>query len=402
MVGFILFFCVVAFLAIIFVPLWAKINAGDYILTDRQGDLRGPFVSGGYKVDGERKIVIRGPGEKPSLFSEIFGGLQIVGIRGLDKIFKYKLRWIGFKLADGKLVEHFYDEELTRGFCRPENYPIHVDNVQTKLPERIPVNLIFLFTLEIEDPIKLHTMAPENWVENVQAQITSIMAEWVRSSKTFDELLGLNKGVNEDMWEEIKQEPYIKFLRKEWGVKVTEKEDIGTKGEQRAFGGIRLFQISMTEEYQRALAKQKQEELLAKGKAAETMGAVLEMMAISSGLSRKQVQKEIRQNKKMRKEFLAISRDLTIRALGLKGGAYLDIRVDGAEGIEKSALNFLGAFGKLDLVKKGGNKSKKKSEKEEDGNDDDDEGEGEVSVTQEDIEKGGDNLREFYQGRETR
>ncbi|HDZ54258.1 MAG TPA: hypothetical protein ENI19_01035 [Candidatus Nealsonbacteria bacterium] len=93
-------------------------------------------------------------------------------------------------------------------------------------------------------------------------------------------------------------------------------------------------------------------------RATETVGTVIEMMAQSRGKSLQEVQAEIEADPDARKEFLALSKDLIVRRMGLDKNAYLDIRVEGADGIEKSLLNLVAAWQRMP----GGGKEKEEKE----------------------------------------
>jgi len=80
--------------------------------------------------------------------------------------------------------------------------------------------------------------------------------------------------------------------------------------------------------------------------AMETVGAVIHMMAESRGLSPEEIQEKINKSTRMQKEFRELSKDLIIREMGIKGGAYVDIRVQGAEGLERMLLNTLAVWQK--------------------------------------------------------
>jgi hypothetical protein len=104
----------------------------------------------------------------------------------------------------------------------------------------------------------------------------------------------------------------------------------------------------------------------AQQRAIETVGTVVRMMAEARGKNLKQMQKEINTDPGLVKEFLALSKDLITREMSLKRGALIDIRVDGAEGIEKSMLNAFALWQKMSQGAKDKSTAEKlKTEKKE-------------------------------------
>jgi regulator of protease activity HflC (stomatin/prohibitin superfamily) len=86
----------------------------------------------------------------------------------------------------------------------------------------------------------------------------------------------------------------------------------------------------------------------AEQRATETVGTVLKMMAKSRGKKVEEITEEIDQDGEgLKKEFVDLSKDLVVREIALKRGAYVDIRVEGATGIEKVILNALAAWQRM-------------------------------------------------------
>lgn len=102
----------------------------------------------------------------------------------------------------------------------------------------------------------------------------------------------------------------------------------------------------------------------AQQRAKETVGTVIEMMAKSRGIDPEKIQKEINENEEMKKEFLALSKDLITREIALKRGAYVDIRVEGATGLEKAILNALAAWKRMPMGSPGESSAKEPTKEE--------------------------------------
>ncbi|MBU3924416.1 hypothetical protein KJ854_00590, partial [Patescibacteria group bacterium] len=183
------------------------------------------------------------------------------------------------------------------------------------------------------NPYKVLFVAPFNWVENVMIRLNALFRDWT-GRKTLDQILEVEENP-EELWREIGENELIRdTFGKEWGVGV-EKH------------GVQIRKVDMPPEYQEAAAKEKKQELEAAGRAAETVGTVLAMMAYSRGITIKKIQEEIQGDTEKQKEFLVIAKDLVTRKIGIEGGSYLDIRVQGAEGLERMFLNALSAWQRM-------------------------------------------------------
>ena len=85
----------------------------------------------------------------------------------------------------------------------------------------------------------------------------------------------------------------------------------------------------------------------AKQRAIETIGSVIEMMAGTRGKTPEEIQKLIDGDDDLKKEFLRMSEDLIKRRMAIDGKSFVDIRVDGAEGLEKLVLSALAAWQRI-------------------------------------------------------
>ena len=92
--------------------------------------------------------------------------------------------------------------------------------------------------------------------------------------------------------------------------------------------------------------------------AEKTVGSVMEMMKKETGMTRKQIEKELKENPeqfiKDHEDLWQKSWDLLHRNMAIKGGSFVDIRVDGANlgEIEKGILEFLGVKARMPQGKK--------------------------------------------------
>ena len=131
---------------------------------------------------------------------------------------------------------------------------------------------------------------------------------------------------------------------------------------------LAIEEIKLPENIEESLSKVEREkfeseaaEYTAKKRAIETIKMVLQSMAQSRGKSIEEIQKEIDKDPKLREEFLKNAIDLLQRQIAIDGKSFIDIRVQGAEGLEKMILEALALWKKLTKEKE-----KRKEDKKED------------------------------------
>lgn len=86
---------------------------------------------------------------------------------------------------------------------------------------------------------------------------------------------------------------------------------------------------------------------LARGRANETIGTVIESMAKSRGKSPKEIQRLIERDPELQREFINMAKDLITRSMAIDGKSFVDIRVDGANGVETTLLDLLAAWKRM-------------------------------------------------------
>lgn len=266
------------------------------------------------------------------------GGLRFYGIWPIWDILIYTLRWHDLQRTGGGEVETpvFHEEVLDYVLLRPDVYWTKVLRAETGGEERIPLDVEFLTTMKVVNPYKVIFVAPISWVENVLLRLAPIYRGLI-ASKSLDELLAL-KGKGEQIQDALMRDGKFNLIKdvleQEWGIKIEEN-------------GIQIKDIDLPKDYQDAAAAQRRQQLEAGGRAAEAIGTVISMMAQARGKTEEEIKKEINRNKTMRREFLDLAKDLAVRKLGIEGRSYLDIRVQGAKGLERMILNSLAAWQRM-------------------------------------------------------
>jgi len=340
-------------LIVIFLPKITVVEEGTVKIVIRLGQYLKPLIAWkGRVIDKDGNVV---KGEE----THLLGGLRLAGFYWIDDIYEYKFRWLSLELVDGQEKIVFHEKKLDYIFVRPDVYPVEQKGAETKPPERIALDNVWLATIRVVNPYKALFDAPSNWNENVLSKLEALLRGWV-GMHDFDEILNILGTKKSAPWDDLKDEDLlVEKFEKEWGIKIEEK-------------GIEIKKVTPPKYIEESASRQRQQELEAAGTAASTVGAVIAQMSVARGKTQKEIQVEIEKDENLKREFLDIAKDLTIRQMGIKGKAYVDIRVPaGIGGLEKTILEALAAFTRMptggqssDGPQKGSDKEKRKDTKD--------------------------------------
>jgi len=122
---------------------------------------------------------------------------------------------------------------------------------------------------------------------------------------------------------------------------------------------LTIKEIRLPRELEKALPRVDEERLklegsmfLAKREGVEQVGSVLEAFALAKGMKVEEVQKKISSDPNLEREFLDYAKDLNLRIEEAERGSFFHIKVDGAEGIEKTILEAIGLIKRSDKKRK--------------------------------------------------
>jgi hypothetical protein len=268
-----------------------------------------------------------GKEENTAWSQKIFGGL-IVYFWPFQRIHRYRHRWTDIRLKDSKMVIEYHEEEnFNHVLLKPAVYAFNLTAVETKPPERIPVDVLVLVTLRIRNPYLFLFVAPPTPVEDILARISAETRALVTSCE-IDDLLQL-KGAS--LWDLLRGAKVIEDTLVKWGACLAEK-------------GIELQAIGLPPEYQAAAAAKRKNQLLAEGRAEEIMGTVISAVARAEGRSEKDIQDEFRGDPGSfyQKHQSIINNIMTKLAMEVRG--YLKIEVPGATGLGGDLLRLIAAW----------------------------------------------------------
>ena len=300
-----------------------------------------------------------GKNKKNWAFGKIFGGLYFY-IWPLYNIYKYPLRWSDLRRVDeveGKIEKpQFHDEkERDHVMLKAAVYWTKVFQVETRPPERIPLNVEILMTIRVINPFRFLFIAPPTPLEDVFARVEALMRPRI-TSLFLDEVLYL-KGKSEVLWNGekkitgLKEERFIKITLPKWGMEIAEQ-------------GIDMKKIDLSSDYQKAAAAEKEKEMQSSGRAEEIMGTTISSVAIAGGVKKKEVQKEFKEDPVAFYERHRPIVDNTMSKLAMEEKASVRIETPGATGIKGDVLDLLAAFKRMPMGKQPEEKEKKKEGEE--------------------------------------
>ncbi len=294
----------------------------------------------GHYLDQKWNVVTEAPSEKSTkIFPlQLIGGLWLYGIWPFHQIYEYPLRWKHLKFEKEGYRVSFHDEVLDYVWLKPDVYFISIKGAETAPPERIPVDLEIAITMRVVNPYNFCFVAPSQPWEDISLRLEGAIRDEVANMKIDEvfklkgEELYVENRVREGKIELEKKKLFSETLQK-WGIEVADR-------------GVQILSIS-SPRYAEALARQKEEELEAKGKAAKLMGVLVEAVKRQYGVEEDKDVKEVLEKEEV-KEFLKETfRDLIVREMMLEKEAVKKIEVEGGGDIEKAILSILGLMKKI-------------------------------------------------------
>ncbi len=198
----------------------------------------------GHTLDSEWNVVSDGTEVGGRAYREPwhpFGGLRVYGLWPLWDVYVYRLRWHDVHMTGGaERAERsvFHDENLDYVLLRPDVYWYELIRAETggpaeQEPERIPLNVEFLVTMQVVNPYRAIFVAPIDWVENLMTRLAPVYRGFV-ASRTLDQLLRI-RGSGTEIWDALSNSEDFRLLHEtfehEWGIQIVKNgiqiKDIG-------------------------------------------------------------------------------------------------------------------------------------------------------------------------------
>lgn len=272
------------------------------------------------------------------------GGLRFYGLWPIKNIFKYKLRWTSIR-DDG--TESRHDDELDSVLLTYFSFHQEIKEAETIAPENIPLTVWFVVIMQPSNPYKAIFMT-KDWLELVWGRIRPVFREFI-GKHTYIGLVQERQKKSGELWEDIVSSGIPEELEKEFGIRIKE-------------GGIGIKDITPPPEIQKAAEKEKLAEWEQERIAGETMGSLINMIAMSRGKKPKDIKDEIDGNVEFREKLYNEARALIRRKMSIEGKAFFE--VPGAGDLENVIIRVMGAFNKISGGGSGG-KGGEKGEKPE-------------------------------------
>ena len=248
----------------------------------------------------------------------IFGGLRVIGIWPLERVFSYQFSWRNIR-ADGTIIEH-NKELLDYVLLKDAVYLIEVFKAEDL--NLLPLDLKVTVTARIVNPVKSQFNV-ENWlkvlVNRIEPHIRNVI-----SYKSYESWIKERGRIGEEIFECLRKENLITGFKDEYGVEIIQIEVRG---------------INPPSDYREATMKEYLGEKEAQRIEKEVVWPAILGFAEIKGMSTKQLQQEIQANKKLEEELQQYIKEMILKLKAIEGGAYKKIEIDGTGGIEKVVYN---------------------------------------------------------------
>jgi|GEM_PF-3231086 len=278
----------------------------------------------------QRGKTISGPAGDviPGTEYHLLGGLRWFGFWPFHKVYEYDFEWTGVK-ADGTFEEH-PRKRLDYVLLKDDVYGCRVENAEDHA--QMPVDIDLTITVQVINPYKALFMV-ENWFETLINRLTPYVRDFM-TNHTFQELIeNVDLRLDVAVMEKLTAEGIIDEFRDRYGLEIRRLEvrEIDPGPEYR---GITLKKLVASRD--------------AEARGEETTGVLLRMMAQATGKTIQEIQEQInKKGSKLRREFLTMAQDLLHRRIAIDGNAFVDVRVQGASGLEGTLLNLLSVWRRM-------------------------------------------------------
>lgn len=272
------------------------------------------------------------------------GGLRYYGFWPIYTIYFYDFSWTGVDQA-GKIDPH-PKESLGFFVLTDDNYLLSANALETKPPENLPVNIPLPITIRIANPRKA-IFAAERWLEITLQAINSVAKDFV-GAHTYEQLLS-EKDIGEQIMMIAEERKIIEELFNRYGIEVRRIRalDVVVAEAKDAKNDLQRATLRAFEAEQTAKATVITAKAESQKRAQEAMGSIILMMAEATGEKAEDIQAKIKNSPRLRSQVQKFIQDLAVRQVSITGKSLLDIRVEGAEGIERTLLNLISAYRRI-------------------------------------------------------
>ena len=276
-----------------------------------------------------------------------FGGLRYYGLWPIKDVYTYYFAWTGVT-QEGEIDIH-PKEKLDYILLRDDVYWFAALEQETKEPELLPVDVEILLTIRVVNPYKA-LFAIENWLETVINRVKPITRDCI-GKYFYDELISRKGRIGDEIQGLAEEAKVLDDFLNRYGVEIRkiELKDVNPTAKPTTALREATLKKFLAEQEKKAIIVMA--EAVSRRRTQETVGAIIQMISQATGRTIEEVQTEIKANRKLSREFEKFSEDLIRRQIAIDGKSFLDIRIEGARGIEKTLLNLIAAFKKIPTEK---------------------------------------------------
>ncbi|MBU2635320.1 SPFH domain-containing protein, partial [Patescibacteria group bacterium] len=304
--------------------------------------------------------ILKGPDwdVAPGQEKHLLGGLRWVGIWPFYYIYKHTQRWTSVR-ENGEAISH--EEELDSTLFKEKIYHLRLEGAEDK--DGIPIDVDILITGRV---VKLYKalFGPHNYLEQVLNRTRPFFREYVRNY-SFMELSAQEQRAGGDLWERLEKKEMVNDFDEDGNIqKVGEFEK--DYGFQVKDGGIEMKNITPPKEYQEAQTQKYLAQMEAERITGETIGAVINMMAASRGITAEEMQGKIDKSTMLQKELREYCFETLHIKMAIDGGSYVKIDVSkNVEGTKKDLIDVIATWLRMPMGKEREEKPEAKEEEKE-------------------------------------
>jgi len=275
------------------------------------------------------------------------GGIRWYGFWPLYSIYRYRFSWVGVK-PDGTFVPH-EPEVLDHILLKDDVYGLRVEGAEDN--EKVPLDMDITLTVQIVNPYRA-LFGVQNWFETLVNRLVPYVRDFV-TNHTYREMIETDIRLDREIVNRLAEEGIIGYCgHPPKPEDVPEGIDPDGGGEFLERYGVLVRKLEVRDinpqaAYREATLKAFRAKQEAEGRIEENFGVLVRMLALATNQEPKDIGQYLMDNPAERERFMRVAEDLLHRRIAIDSGAFMDIRVQGATGVEQALLNMAAVWQRM-------------------------------------------------------
>lgn len=275
------------------------------------------------------------------------GGIRWYGFWPLYSIYKYRFSWVGVK-PDGTFIHH-EPEVLDCILLKDDVYGLQVLGAEDN--DKVPLDLDITLTVQIINPYKA-LFGVQNWFETLINRLVPYIRDYV-TNHTYREMIETDIRLDREIVTRLAEEGIIGYCgHPPKPEDVPEGIDPDGGGEFLERYGVLVRKLEVRDinpqaAYREATLKAFRARQEAEGRIEENFGILVRMLALATNQKPEDIGQYLMDNPAERERFMRVAEDLLHRRIAIDSGAFMDIRVQGATGLEQALLNMAAVWQRM-------------------------------------------------------